>query len=546
MKYFIISLLLITIFYSSGFAQKNVKVYNVYELSFQGENYKITDSPVRDVTLRTTWQHESGSPTIQVYGFYDGNGNGNPAGNVFKVRFCPVKEGVWRLIKVQSNDAKLQRQNEGKQIKAVESDLNGFWEADKQSQGARWYKRSNGTHPYIMGNTMYTFLSETFKGKSTGGHIKTDVEKNAQYFNKIRFSLTGDIYPNPTEKPFLNEQGNPTDDGNYSHRPNSKWFYERADLAVQTCFDNDMIADLILNGPDSEKGRSLLAAGKNNGDYTPWLRYIAARYGSYPNVWICLSNEYNIKKPRFTPEEIKEMGNVMRKFLPYPTPMSVHANSGDWNKKLNGNWCDHIIVQQKLKDLKKAAETNQRNYLIGGGKPVINDELAYEGKGDGWSENDVIEALLGAFAGGGYGSTGFKPASKAGHYFAGNFSAKEHTSADNLEWFRHKIDENINFWKMQPVKCEVSSEKDENKCGIFNNVDSHFCSMEWKGKEYILATDRKKDGMMVKLPEGKFSITLYDLINKKVKHLEKAASGKVVFNTPDSRACLIHVKKVRK
>ena len=69
MKHIIFSLLLITIFCLSGFAQKNVKVYNVYELSFQGENYKITDSPVRDVTLLTTWQHESGSPTIQVQKF---------------------------------------------------------------------------------------------------------------------------------------------------------------------------------------------------------------------------------------------------------------------------------------------------------------------------------------------------------------------------------------------------------------------------------------------------------------------------------------------
>jgi hypothetical protein len=84
-------------------------------------------------------------------------------------------------------------------------------------------------------------------------------------------------------------------------------------------------------------------------------------------------------------------------------------------------------------------------------KPVINDELAYEDEDDGWEEADVIKAHLGAFAGGGYGSTGYKTASKVSHYFAGNFKASEHLSADNLQWMRKMIDENISFWKMTPA-----------------------------------------------------------------------------------------------
>lgn len=543
MKRVIFNFLFVIILCAHGFAQERVKLYDVFELTLQGKNYKIIDSPVRDIQLITTWQHESGSPAVQIHGFYDGDGEGNPEGDVFKVRFCPTKTGMWTLKNVQSNDTRLNGQKQGKQVEAIISGLKGFWEVDIQSPGARWYKRSDGSHQYIIGNTLYSFLSETYKDQPTGGDIKTDVERNAQYFKKIRFSLTGDIFSHPTEKPFLDENGYPTDNGDYSYRPNPKWFLERVDLAVKTSFDYDLIADLILNGPDSETGRSMLTSEKNNGDYTPWLRYIAARYGSYPNVWICLCNEYDIRSPRFIPEKMKEVGITMKELLPYHTPLSVHGRSGNWNDGANGDWCDHIIIQKKLKKLKPAAEMNKTNYFIGGGKPVINDELAYEGEGDGWVEPDVIEAILGAFAGGGYGSAGYKTASKEGHYFSGNFKAKEHTSADNLKWFRNIVDNKINFWKMQPIDCKTSVEGVQ-YCGIFYNIDPQFCSMEREGQAYLLFTNKSMTDMEARLPQGKYSISIYDLIGKKVTHHKKVVSGNVMFSSPDSRACLIQVKNV--
>ncbi|HPE74645.1 MAG TPA: DUF5060 domain-containing protein [Draconibacterium sp.] len=544
-----IGLSILVIFLSLSLsAQQKVSIFNVFELSFKGKEYSAMDSPTRDVNLNTTWVHESGSPVINLNGFYDGDGEGGAAGNVFKVRFCPVKTGKWRLTHISSNDEKLNGQNEGFELLAEDSGYPGFWEVDDKSPGSRWYKRSNAKHQYLVGNTLYTFLSEYFKGEPTGGNIKSDVLENSNYFKKIRFCLTGDTYPNPTEKPFLDEEGNPSDNGDYSHRPNPKWFLERVDLAVQTGFTKDLVCDLIINGPDTEFGRSMLRAAKNNVDYKPWLKYIAARYGSYPNVWICLSNEFDIKKPRFKEEDIMEIGNVMKKFLAYPTPLSVHGNSGDWNDRLNGDWNDHIIIQNKLKDLVRAAQYNQLNYYIGGKKPIINDELAYEGEGDGWIENDVIEAMLGAFVGGGYGSTGHKPASKQGHYFRGNFKAEEHRSADNLKWMQEVIDQNISFWKMKPVFYTSVSYQHKDKpggtCGIFYNVDNNFCGLEWPGNEYVLATNKRYEGIRVNLPEGKFKITAYNLVNTTEIILYESAQGRTEISSSDSRAALIHVKRI--
>ena len=81
-------------------------------------------------------------------------------------------------------------------------------------------------------------------------------------------------------QPWLDDDGRPTDDGDHSHRPNPRWFHQRVDLAVRTAFQHHLIADLILAGPVTPESRTTLKAKHNAGDATPYLRYIAARYGS--------------------------------------------------------------------------------------------------------------------------------------------------------------------------------------------------------------------------------------------------------------------------
>lgn len=276
-----------------------VALYGVHELSFVGPHFQATENPVRDVEFYTEWQHESGAPTYRIHGFWDGDGAGGNVGNVFRVRFCPTKAGRWNLIRVTSNRAELKGQKEGYAVAYAPSSQKGFWEPDAASPGRRWYRRSDNTHPFIVGNTHYSFLTERSDTGPTGSDIATDVRSNAAFFKKLWFSITGDRYPHPVDKPFLDPLGRPTDNGNFSHRPNPRWFHKRVDRAVQTALQEDLIADLILCGPDTEDSRSVLRAAENAGDRLPLLRYIAARYGSFPNVWICLANEYDINRGQF-------------------------------------------------------------------------------------------------------------------------------------------------------------------------------------------------------------------------------------------------------
>jgi len=514
--------------------------YGVIEVTFKGPHFTASDRPAVEVELWTLWRHESGGPTYKVYGFWDGDGKGGTAGNVFKVRFCPTHLGTWTLVKTVSNRPELKGQHQGYRVVCVESSHPGFWEPDA-AVGGRWYKRSDGSHPYIVGNTMYSFLSEYDDKGSTGTHIADDIQANARYFKKVRFAVTADRYPHPTDKPFLDDSGRGTDDGDFSSRPNPAWFHKRLDVAVQRAYECDLIADLILCGPDTQDSRSVLRAGASGGDCTAFLRYIAARYGSYPNVWICLANEFDIKKPRYTAAQIVHFGRILRCFLPYPTPMSVHARPRDWSPSLNVEpaWNDHVTLQKKIKTMPVAADFVARNYKIGGAdKPVIDDELAYEGKGDGWSEADVIEAHLGAFLGGGYGTTGHKPARKRGHYFFGNFKASEHKSADNLQWFRRLVDRRITFWRMAPLEPAQ-----DGRLGPFENVHPDFRALAWPGHEYVLGTNRPWTAIRVSPGPGRWELWCYDLLAKRRRLVAGGISGSVSFDAPRSRAALFHLKK---
>ena len=514
--------------------------YSVVELAFEGPVQGPKDVPARDVDFCAIFRHESGSPEYKIHGFWDGDGKDGTTGSVFKIRFCPTKSGRWNLIEVYSNKPKLNGQKQGDYVTAVASDHPGFWVVDPDSPGRRWYMRSNGSHQYIFGNTHYTFLSGYQSGnKPSGNDIVEDIAGNAKYFKKLRFSLYGGRYVNPKEKPFFDDNGHQSDSGDNSHRPNPRWFNQRADLAVRTAWENDLIVDLILCGPDTKESRSVLRAGNNDGDPAPYLKYIAARYGSYPNVWICLCNEYEIKDPKYSEQEIARFGRIIRQYLPYPTPLSVHSTPRTlWSVRFDTlpHWNDHQIIQKKIRNLPDAADVIQLTWRNPDGKdprnkPTINDELSYEGKGDKHTEHDTIESHLGAFLGGGYGTTGEKPGNKLGQYFKGCFNPAEHTAADNLKYMRETIDKNLTFWKMSP------------DTGIYSNLHRDFRGLAWDGHEYVLGTNKTYSDIVANLPGGTWTIKRYDIINKEEKILSKNARGGFKFDAPDCRAVMFHFKR---
>jgi hypothetical protein len=516
-------------------------VYSIIELRFEGRPLGPADAPARDIDFWVLFRHESGSTECKVHGFWDGGGNGGGRGGVFRVRFCPTKAGRWDLAEVVSNDPTLNAQMKGEHVTVSASDHPGLWIVDEASNGRRWYRRSDGSHPYIIGNTHYSFLSGYMKGDvPSNNDIAADIAGNAAYFKKLRFGISGDWYPHPQSKPFFDDLGQITGSGDYSHRPNPDWFHHRVDVAVQAAWEHDLVADIVLAGPDQESSRSTLRAAHNGGDPTPFLKYMAARYGSFPNVWFCLCNEYEIRTPTYTEAELARYGQILRETLPYATtPVSVHSTPRTlWSRTFDRlpEWHDHHIIQKKLRHMAPAADVMHKVWANGAGdaprrKPTVNDELSYQGAGDQHSEGDTIESHLGAFLGGGYATTGYKSGNKEGQYFKGSFDADEHSAADNLKWLRETIDNEISFWEMEP------------DTRIFDNLEDSFRGLAWDGHEYVLGTNKPKDRMIANLPPGKWAITQHDVILKASRTLSQSASGQFNFQSPDSRAVLFHFKK---
>ena len=71
-----------------------VPKYHVVEVTLKGPRQGPSDTPARDIELAVSFRHEGGDETVRAVGFWDGDGQGRPTGDVFKVRFCPTRSPV--------------------------------------------------------------------------------------------------------------------------------------------------------------------------------------------------------------------------------------------------------------------------------------------------------------------------------------------------------------------------------------------------------------------------------------------------------------------
>jgi hypothetical protein len=418
----------------------------------------------------------------------------------------------------------LNDQRQGETFEVEESGGPGFWLVDEQSNG-RWFVRSDGSYPYIIGNTHYDFLGAPNGKEASRESIEFDISQNAIYFKKLRFCVRGLRSENTSSdiKPFFRSDGRETE--SETHRPNPKWYHDRVDVAVQKGYELDLICDLILGG----------TTGDQVADSSGFLKYIAARYGSYRNVWITVGQEYN---EQTDPAHEKAIGEQLRQWLPYPTPVSTHGTgSAEWDSRLNGDWCTHSIRQGKhpehLRNLAACSQAMIEDHNKNGGKPAVNDENAYDPNES--TTLEALQAILGTFGGGGYGTVGHKLASKQGAYFWGyaaqDMIIDQHPSAGPLGFLRYNIEEHVHFWKMTPKAHNES---------IFENTESSYSALEWSGQEYVLLSDTPNDSLIVNLPDGEWAVLLFDIVNQEFRNI--AYSGSQAVLALPSAACMTVVR----
>ena len=381
--------------------QLTVERWGLLELSLPG---RTGGNPFTDYEIRGRFTGEKEDVTVS--GFYDGNG-------IWKIRFMPSFSGVYRYT-VSGTFA--------------EAESSGFFTVMEPSAGnhgpvriagKHHFAYADGTPFYPLGTTCYVWTQQP------DSRIEETLRslKEAR-FNKIRFCILPKHYDynlgEPRTYPF---EGTPMDssvltkenfweftgkaEGNHFDltRPNPAHFQhlEKCILALQSI---GVEADLIVMHPYDRWGFSCMP---READDLYW-RHVIARFAAFRNVWWSLANEYDLLKAK-TEEDWEHYADLLVRNDPYGHLRSIHNCIPFYDH--TRPWITHCSIQRQ--DLYRGAEYTDE-WRERYGKPVVLDEIAYEGNiQHGWGnltgEEMVRRFWEGAVRGGypGHGETFLNP-----------------------------------------------------------------------------------------------------------------------------------------
>ena len=381
----------------SGMEQMTVERWGMAEIALPG---RTDGNPFTDRTIRGRFIGDR--EDITVSGFYDGNGQ-------YIVRFMPSFTGEYRWTVSGSFS-----ENEAAGSFTV-TEPSGNNHGPVRVVGRFHFAYADGTPFYPLGTTCYVWtlqpddrIAETLRSLETAR------------FNKIRFCILPKHYDynlgEPRSYPF---EGTPMDssvltkdnfqdytgktEGNRFDftRPNPAHFrhLEKCILELQK---RGIEADVIVMHPYDRWGFSCMS---RQADDLYW-HYVIARLSAFRNVWWSLANEYDLMASK-TGEDWEHYAHLLVRNDPYARLRSIHncVPFYDYTRP----WITHCCIQRQ--DLYRTAEyTDEWREKFG--KPVVLDEIAYEGNiQHGWGnipgEEMVRRFWEGAVRGGypGHGET---------------------------------------------------------------------------------------------------------------------------------------------
>jgi hypothetical protein len=330
-------------------APTTVEKWGVFELELKGP---ADGNPFVDVRLSAVFTN--GTTTLEVPGFYDGDG-------VYKVRFMPNAVGEWRY-ETKSNRWPL-------------TGTLGSFTATPPAKGNHGPVRvantfhfayADGTPYKQIGTTLYNWVDapeavqeETLRTLASAP------------FNKVRMLITQQPTPYggkfaPPRWPFA---GQPPHAWDYTRfNPEFFRYYEQRIAQLR---DLGIEADLILFNPYGKWGfETMTAAGDEH-----YLRYVIARFSAYRNVWWSLANEYDYLRTKTEPEWDR-IGLLVQQHDPYNHLRSIHNGSMIFDQ--SRPWITHVSMQNGA-----ATEDPGRAEIYRGvwRKPIVYDEAKYEGTG---------------------------------------------------------------------------------------------------------------------------------------------------------------------
>ena len=371
--------------------------WDCFEVSCRGNADK---NPFVDYAVWGVFTHKN--ETVKVNGFYDGDG-------IYKVRFMPSFMGEYSF------------EISGSFSKETHSGKFTVREASPNNHGpvrvanTYHFAYEDGSPYYPVGTTCYVWELQ-----SEALQKKTLDTLSGGFFNKIRFCLFPKHYDYNLKEPFSYPYAGKPMDSSVLTRENfmkyngagreagNDWdlsrfnptHFQHIDRCIAALCDLGIEADLIVMHPYDRWGFSNMSAGEDD----LYWKYIIARYAAYRNVWWSLANEYDLM-PQKKLSDWERYASIICADDPYKHLRSVHNCRPFYD--YTRPWITHCCIQRQ--DLYKCAEL-VAEYRQRFGKPIVLDEIAYEGNiQHGWgniSGKEMVRRFWEATCRGGYAGHG--------------------------------------------------------------------------------------------------------------------------------------------
>lgn len=494
--------------------------YGLYEIVLNG---RAEGNPFVDVHICAQFQYRH--RTVQADGFYDGDG-------IYRIRFMPDTIGEWTFT-TSSNAEEMDALTGRFECKSAMSWNHG----PVQIHNKYHFAYADGTAYIPIGTTCYAWGHQ---GEELEAQTLATLEKAP--FNKMRMLVfpkaMGELCDyEPASYPFerLQEDGGKQWDFT---RFNPSYF-RHLENRIGELMKLGIEADLILFHPYDRWGFAMMDRASDE----RYLRYIIARLAAFRNIWWSLANEYDLMsaeiQAKFNPNGMngqakancKTMADWDRYFRivlesdPYQHLRSIHNcfDFYDYGKP----WVTHCSIQSR--DLWSMSKWREQY-----GKPVVNEECAYEGNINYAWGNITGEELVKRFW------EGMVQGCYVGH-------SETYTHPDSIIWwsrggrlygdspdrigFLRKIAEDGPSGGIHPVKWEW----DDLAAGV-------------EGEYYLVYYGFNRPSFRdLKLPEdARFTIEIIDTWNMTINRLPGTYGGKCRIELPGKIYQAIRIRKVER
>lgn len=307
--------------------------------------------------------------TLSVHGFYDGNG-------IYRIRFMPMEEGTHSFRISASFPVSVP---EGSFEVTPPSHNN---HGPVRVRNTYHFAYEDGTAFYPVGTTCYVWELQNDRLI-----LETLASLKASGFNKLRFCILPKHYlynlHDPRSFPY---EGTPMDctllnEDNFNDyngaAPGNCWDFTRFNPEhfrhIEACILQlqalGIEADLIIMHPYDRWGFSQMTREAND----LYWHYLTARFSAFRNIWWSLANEYDLM-PSLEDRDWEHLAGILCSEDPYKHLRSIHNCFAFYD--YSRPWITHCCIQRQ--DLYRTAEYTdvwREKY----GKPVVLDEIAYEG-----------------------------------------------------------------------------------------------------------------------------------------------------------------------